>query len=135
MLIDSLITLANEDNGVNALISGRIYKNVLPRGYVLPAIAVHRYGGSQDYEFAGPTGTSDDQVQFDCYGRTADEAQQTADAVRNLLVAFTGTLPGGTVVQACYLERDMDMPFLPNADVKGIANRAILGFRVVTVRV
>jgi hypothetical protein len=131
MLIDGIITLMNADTGIAGLVSGRIYKNVLARGYQLPAIAVHRYGGSQDYEFSGPVDISEDQLQIDVYGTDADSCQEVAASVRALLAPFTGSLPDGTIVQACYLERDMDMPFLPNADSKGIANRAVLGFRIV----
>ena len=135
MLIDGIIALLVADTaGVNALVSGAVYANELPRGYALPAIAVHRYGGSQEYEMAGPVGLREDQIQFDCYGATSDATQQVAEAVRSLLVAYVGTLSDGTVVRACYLERDMDMPFMPKADTKGIANRSLLGFRVVSVR-
>lgn len=135
MLLDGIISLLTADSGVNALVSAQIYKSVLPRGYQLPAIAVHRYGGTQDYQFSGPTDTREDQVQIDCYSEDAAKAQQVTEAVRKLLVGYTGRLPDGTIVQACYLERDMDMPFLPNADSKGIANRSMLGFRVVSLNV
>lgn len=129
MLIDGLIALITGDGAITA----PVYKSVLPRGYTLPAIAVHRYDGTQDYQFDGPTDPDENKVQFDVYGKTADECQQQSAAVRALLVSFTGTLPGGTRVQGCFLERDMDMPFLPNADTKGLAFRAVLGFRIISV--
>jgi hypothetical protein len=132
-MLDGIIALLTADSGVSAVVHGRIYKSVLPRGYKLPAIAVHRYGNTQDYNFAGPINTQEDQVQLDCYAGDAATAQQVAAAVRALLTSYVGTLPDGTVVTACYLERDMDMPFLPHADSKGIADRTLLGFRVVSV--
>lgn len=135
MMLDGFITLMTDDAGVNALVGTKIYKSVLPRGYTLPSIAIHRYGGTKDYEFDGPVATREDQIQVDCYASDPESAQQVAEAVRALLVPYVGTLPDGTVVQACYLERDMDMPFLPHADSKGIANRALLGFRVVSIGV
>ena len=134
MLIDGLITLMTEDTGVSALVSTRIYKSVLPRGYVLPAICIHRYGGSQDYQFSGPADVSEDQVQLDAYGETAEDAQSVVAALKTLLVPYVGALPDGTKVQACYLERDMDMPFLPHADSKSLAYRSVLGFRLVSER-
>jgi len=135
MMLDGIISLITADTAVTSLLSsaGAVYKSVLPRGYVLPAIAVHRYGGTKDYEFAGPVGPREDQIQVDCYGADPETAQQVTEAVRTLLVGYTGTLSDGTVVQGCFLERDMDMPFLPHADAKGIANRSLLGFRVVSV--
>jgi hypothetical protein len=133
-MLDGFITLIGSDSGCNAAFGGRMYNSVLPRKYSLPAGCVHRYGGLQEYDFAGPTGVREDQIQFDVYGDTADDTQTACEALRALIVPYTGTLSSGTVVQACYLERDMDMPFLPNADTKGIAYRSTLGFRVVSTR-
>lgn len=135
MIIDGIIALLNGDTGVNALTAGRIYKSALPRGYTLPAIAVHRYGGAQDYDLSGPVGVKEDQIQLDVYGQDPDSASAAAVLVKALLEPYTGTLSDGTIVQACYLERDMDMPFLPHADAKGIADRSLLGFRVISTRV
>lgn len=132
MLLDGIIELLTNDPAVNGLIDGRAYKSVLPRGYTLPACAVHRYGGTQDYNTQGPVSLREDQVQVDYYAASADDAQKGAEAVRALMVGYVGTLREGTVVRACYLERDMDMPYLPYADSKGIANRSLLGFRIVS---
>jgi hypothetical protein len=128
----NLPALATKVNAVTALIGSRAYKNALPRGYRLPALAIHRYGGNLDYDMAGPNSESEDQIQIDIYGDTPDDCQAASEAVRALLAPFVGTLSDGSRVQACYLERDMDMPYLPHADAKGIANRASLGFKVVS---
>jgi hypothetical protein len=133
MMLDGFISLLKATPAVSVIVADRVYKKVLPRGYSFPAIVVHRYGGTQDYEFAGPVGVREDQIQIDTYDSGDGEA--LASVVRTFLSAYTGTLPDGTIVQGCFLERDMDMPFLPNADTKGIANRSTLGFRVVSARV
>ena len=132
MLLDGVISLLVADPATAALIAGRAYQSVLPRGYLLPAIAVHRYGATQDYDFAGPVSVREDQVQVDAYGATAADAQNVIAAVRAALTNFTGTLPDGTVVQAIYLEREQDLPFLPHADSKGLANRSLIAVRVVS---
>jgi hypothetical protein len=132
MLIDGIISRLQADTGVTALAAGRIYEGELPRGYTLPAVCVHSYGGDQDSEMDGPVGVREDQVQFDAYGTSATQARQTAEAVRASLVAFTGALPDGTVVQLVMVERSMAMPFLPHADGKGIANRFLIGLKVVS---
>lgn len=131
-MLDGIIALLNADMGVNTLVAGRVYVSVLPRGYLLPAVCVHRYGGTQEYDFGGPVGVREDQMQFDAYAEDPAMAQQVTEAIRTLMVDYKGTLSTGTVVQACYLERDMDMPFLPHADAKGIAYRSVLGFRLVS---
>lgn len=132
MNITGFINLLLADPTTSGLVGTRVYKAVLPRGYQLPAVAVHRYGGDQDYQMSGPVDIREDRIQFDAYGDTPDDCEATAEAIRALLVPYTGTLTDGTVVQACYLERDMDLPFLANADSKGIANRTCLGFRVIS---
>ena len=154
MLIDGVISLLqgqlNETNqsaftllieGVTNLLAAdpistlpAVYENELPRGYKLPAIAVHQYGGNQDYDFAGPIDINEDQIQLDCYGADSSTCRATTAAARSLLEVYVGTLPDGTVVQAFYKERDQAMPFLPHADGKAIANRWTLGFRVVKQR-
>jgi hypothetical protein len=110
----------------------RVHKDVLPRGYVLPAVVLHRYGSTQDYQYDGPLDVREDQIQVDIYGGDGDTAETIFEYVRALLVGFTGTLPDGTVVLACYLERGMDMPFMANADQKSLAFRSTLGFRVIS---
>jgi hypothetical protein len=132
MNLAAIIALLTAQTGISALLGDRIFEYELPRGYVLPAAAVHTYGAAQDYDFNGPIDIGEHQVQIDVYGKTAAELAAAKTAVRDFFKAYTGTLTDGTVVQAVYLEREMDMPFLPNADTKGIANRSILGFRVVS---
>lgn len=133
MLLDGFMELLTSNPAVSGLVAARVYKSELPRGYVLPAIAIHRYGGTREYQADGPIALREDQIQLDCYAQDAETAQQVAEAVKALLDPFTGVLPDGSVVRACYIERDMDMPFLPHADAKGIANRSMLGYRVVSV--
>jgi hypothetical protein len=136
MLLDGIIQLLQTDAGLTPLVGGRVYENELPRGYTLPAIAVHQYGfEAQDYQFDGPVDISQDQIQLDCYGNTSAEVRAVAQAARTLLEPFTGALPDGTAVQLCEFTRSMAMPFMPHADQKGIANRWLLAFTITTKRV
>jgi Protein of unknown function (DUF3168) len=132
MLTDGLIALVQADPGCTALIAGRIYEGELPRGYTLPAVAIHKYGGNRDTQFSGPVGIRETQIQFDTYGRTALEARQVAQAIDSLVAPFAGALPDGTVVQLCTLERDMDMPFKADGDAKSVFSRSTLGYRIIT---
>ena len=110
-----------------------VFKNELPRGYTLPALCIHRYGDDEDTDLSGPIGVRENQVQIDIYeDPSAEVLGEVYEAVRALLIGYVGTLPDGTVVSLIQLQRGMDMPFLPKADQKGIANRSLLGFRVVT---
>lgn len=132
MLLDGFISVLSADATVAGLVAARIYKSVLPRATPLPAIVVHRYDGAQEYQFSGPADIREDKLQLDIYG-TGGSCQTISEAARRVLYKFVGVLPEGTVVQGCFLERSLDMPFLANADGKGIADRTTLGFRVVSI--
>jgi len=145
MVIDGVISLLKGQlNGTNqssytakiaalvALTAGRIHKVELPRGFSFPAIAVHRYGDAQENDLLGLVEVREDQIQLDVFGNTPADVEATYQAARALMNGYTGTLPDGTVVTLCQLQRGMDLPFLANADAKGVANRAVLGFRVIT---
>lgn len=136
MIMDGLITFLQEDPTVQAFAFNgqpvKAYLSLLPRGFSLPAIALHRYNGNQDYDMAGPVSVTEDNIQIDIYGKDAPTCQGLALAIKALLNPFLGTLPDGTTVTGCYLERQMDMPFLANADTPGIANRSLLGYRIVS---
>lgn len=144
MLIDGLISLlqgapnptgpagvAELQAALVAFTGVRIYENELPRGYTLPAIAVHQYGGVRDYDYTGPVDIKEDQIQLDCYGADSPTCRATKEAATKLLESYVGTLPDGTVVQGLFYEREQAMPFVKQADQKGIANRWMVGFRVV----
>jgi hypothetical protein len=124
MLIDGLIALIQESETVNT--TGGVNENVLPRGYVLPAYVIHSAGGTQDTQFSGPVDIREDDIQFDCYGRTAIEARQCGAAVRTLLSPYVGTLPDGTIVQRVNVEMDMAMPYSARGDEKGLLDRWLL---------
>lgn len=115
-----------------AVLDGNAHKSNLPRDYAMPTVVIHTYGATRDQDFTGPLDIREDQIQMDAYGRTPDEAQAVANAIDALFVGYTGVLPDGTVVLNAYLERAMDMPFLPNAGRAGVGNRRMLGIRFVT---
>jgi hypothetical protein len=128
MIADGLITLLTQ--AANPL--GGVHKDALPRGYTFPAMALHRYTGNQDYDMQGPTDTSEDNIQIDCYGTTQNERDALVASVMAALDAYVGTLSDGTVVQACYRERGpQDMPVMADADTKGVGYRSVIGYRIV----
>lgn len=132
MILDELIAELQADSTFSGLGVGTVSLSVLPRGYTLPAVCVHRYGMTQDYQFSGLTDPTEEQVQWDVYAADAETAQAVVSAIRGVFDAFTGRL-NNYVVQACYLERNMDMPFLAKADQVGIAFRSLVGYRVISV--
>lgn len=120
---------------MTALVGVRNYKNRAPRGFGLPAVVWHKYGGTQEYDFNGPNDISEAQIQADVYAADEDGCGLIIAAIRSVLDSYVGTLPDGTVVQACYYEREMDMPFLAYGDQKSDTNRSLIGYRFVINRV
>jgi hypothetical protein len=130
------IQLLKSDSTVSALVGTEVYDTVLGRGFVLPAVALHVYGLGQDYDYDAPVNVTERQMQIDVYGRNPNEANTVADAIRALLIDYkNATLPDGTFVQACFLERDEDLPYQTGIDKTNVSFRPILGFRVVVQRV
>ena len=130
MLIDGIITLLTNTASVSALATGGIYEDELPRGYTLPAVCVHQYGGSEDTDMAGPIGLEEGQVQFDVYATNGSAARTIGKTIEAVLKPFTGPLPDGTNIKLFKLERSMAMPFSAKIDQKGIANRYLVGLAV-----
>lgn len=130
MTLDGIIELLKDTTAVSAIQADHCYKDVLPRGYTLPATAVHRYNGTTGYDFQGPIDSGEEMVQLDIYGPDAETRDNLVAAIKALLNPFAGSLPDGTAVTACYLERDMDMPYVAGAAPSAVTYRHILGYRV-----
>lgn len=129
MLIDGVILKlqAGLDAGVG------VYEDVLPREYTFPAVVIHDYSGTREQSMiTGPVNDEETNLQFDVYGETALQARQVRAAIQTLLEGFTGRLLDGTTVTGSYLERKMSLPFLPQANVKAIGFRKLLGLRFVS---
>ncbi|HZP06773.1 MAG TPA: hypothetical protein VFB43_17875 [Terracidiphilus sp.] len=129
---ETLIALLAQATNVPDPKPPAVYQDVLPRGFQMPAIVVHRYTGVREQTFAGPVNAREDNFQIDVYGDTPADRDAVLDVTRDLLVGYAGTLPDETVVMGTYLEQDRDMPYLPNADAKSLAYRSLLGLRFVT---
>lgn len=142
MTIAPLIALLQATDTVSSLLAAAVnvpdpkpaavYDSLLPRGYKLPAIVVHRYGGAHDQDFTGPIDCVEDNFQLDVYGDTSDAKEDIAQAARDLLTGYTGTLSDGTVVSGTYKEQDRDMPFLPNTAPENRTFRTVLAFRFIS---
>jgi len=77
-----------------ALIGNRAFWDELPQGLDNPAIVMFLISSVPGYTHQGADGLTSDRVQFDCRGRTADEARQVAAALDARLSGFRGTFEG-----------------------------------------
>lgn len=68
----------------------RLGPTTLPQGETLPAIVYHEISADSDQTLDGRTGIANTRIQFDCYGKTAIEAQQLRLAVELALQGYRG---------------------------------------------
>jgi len=122
MLVDGLIALITASTAV----PGPAYQNSLPRDYKLPATVIHQSSGLRETDLSGPIGVREADVQFDCYGHNPAESNAGGLAVKALLEPFLGTLPDGTKVLFVRTDMDMDFPYKPSGDAKGLLDRWLL---------
>jgi hypothetical protein len=94
ILEDTLETYLRAASAVAALVSGRIYPQVLPSrkdGPLLPALTYTRISGPADKTLAGANGRVVARVQLDCWAERYAEAKALAAAVKAAMDALEGT--------------------------------------------
>lgn len=80
---------------VENLVGNRIFTDVLQQGAELPAVVVNKISTRHEHELSGFAGNASCRLQFDCYGDTRDDANDTAEAIRTSgIVSFKGTTNG-----------------------------------------
>lgn len=120
--------LLTQDAGVLAVVETQpdnspcVFWVLQTKGTKYPSVVITRATTRDVYSLSGSSNLRFASFQFDCYGNTYYDARAMADAVRDLLKSFSGTLPDsagsppdGTVVQGCVVTRDMDFPFEPGS--------------------
>lgn len=98
MLEQGLVALLTENAGVNSLVSDRIYPvQGPPDNPTYPFITYLVAAGNGDYALDG-TEARMKRIQFDTWSLSSLTNLQILTAVRNVLTAYVGTLPDGTLV-------------------------------------
>lgn len=135
MIEQGLFGLIQSASPVAALVDfedgAGLYWVVAPKGCAYPLIVMQRIGTDDTYTFAGSTDFRAATFQIDCYSSGQPnyyQARRIANAVRDLLKSFKGTLPDGTVVSAVFTTKDWDMPYEEGST--GFVCRVLLEFRV-----
>lgn len=102
-----LYTHLAADGGVSALVSTRIYPQVIPQDVDLPAIAYQKISAPRDHTHDGPSGLVRARMQITCAGASYAVAKTLSEAVRAALDGFSGTM-GSTTVNAVFLDNERD---------------------------
>lgn len=96
--------------GVAALISTRVYPNVIPEDVAQPAAAYQKISGSPILNHGGPSGLETSRIQITCRATTYAVAKSVAKAVKTALDGFTGLMGGvgGVTVEYSHIENEQD---------------------------
>jgi hypothetical protein len=84
-----------DDPAISATVGQRIYPMVLPQGIVSSSIVYTRISGIGDHTYQGPSGLNQPRYQIDAWAATIDGAFSLADAIKERLDGFRGTVNYG----------------------------------------
>lgn len=130
MFTKGLYELLTQDPGVSAIVDGRVYFILQPKGTSVPSVILSCIATNDMYAMSGNVGLREGVWQFDCYASDYYSANALQLAVRSLLEDYTGNLPDAdsTAVSACIISKSWDMPY--EAGQKGFIYRALLEVRI-----
>jgi hypothetical protein len=114
-LAEALYALLSQNGGVVALAGGRIYPLSAPQSVVTPYVVYQRISAVRLRTLDGPEGRSMPRMQIDAYATTWLAARALADAIRQALDGFDGTVtigndspPETERIRAASLQTDRD---------------------------
>jgi hypothetical protein len=98
------------DAGVSALVSTRVYPNVVPQDIAMPAVAYQRISTVRDMAHDGPLGIAHARFQFTISASSYSSARNVANAIRAAVDGVSGTWggEGGVVIEASWVENEVD---------------------------
>ena len=99
---DALYELSKADSGLAALISDRVYPDLLPEGVTFPAMTFQEISLTPIYSQDGDSHLDTSRYQFDCYAVTRSGSRAVADALRSLL-SGKRTSQSGFAIHSAFL--------------------------------
>lgn len=118
---DAIYSLLSSDGPLSALVDTRIDPILVPQSDAMPAVTFKQLPSSRDDTLGGPTGLVRSQWEFTCWGAAYADARAVADALRQAISGYDGTVLG-VVIQAVMAPSDEhDVPANPAG--KNVARR------------
>jgi len=87
---EALYSILSNDAEVAALISTRIYPNLLPESATLPALTYQELTALRQYVLTGPVGMVRFRFQINCWASTYASADELSIEVRKALDGYSG---------------------------------------------
>ena len=97
------------DATVAGLVGTRVYPNLVPQGADMPAVTYEQITGPREHVMTQTLGIAKSIFQINCWSSSYSETKALAEAVRNELSDFTGTVNTREIKQAT-IENEGDMP-------------------------
>lgn len=96
-------TILVNDATVSALVSTRIYSDILPQGATLPAVTYTVVTAVPNETLTAISNISTARIQVDCHDDTRADANTLADGVRLALELHNHTLTGSQYVNGIHM--------------------------------
>lgn len=114
-LEQGLVTYLLTRSAVTDLVGSRISPNRVAQGVdQFPRLVYRRISGRHEHTLAGASRECNARLQLTCQAQNYGEAKALAEALRNSLDGFRGSM-GGATVTGCHLDNDPD-GFKPPSD-------------------
>ncbi len=97
--------LINDDT-VKA-ITERCYPVTIPQAPTYPLILYTKISGDRDHHLRGPSGHAHPRFQIEAWAETYTAAKSLADAIREALDGYSGTVLG-TKIGSCLIDSERD---------------------------
>lgn len=110
---------------IAALIGTRVYPALAPMGATLPYVVYQHISGVRETAFGDDPGIARARIQVAAWSDEYSEARQVAEAVRQGLQRYRGTV-GGVEVLDVFVEADFDQ-----YDEEALRYGAILDYQVI----
>lgn len=117
-MLSELVAFLGQQTAISTIVSARIYPEVLPQHATLPAITYNQVSANRVRALSGPAGKARRRISINSWGETYKSAHELADAVRQTLEPFFGSM-ANTEVGSIMLDNEIDL-FEEEAGVTGI---------------
>lgn len=91
-ITEALYTKLSSTAGLTALVSTRIYPDLMPQSPTLPAVTYQMISNVREERHRGQTGDARPRFQLTCWAATALAAAAVANQVRLAVMAMSGTI-------------------------------------------
>ena len=109
---NAIYTMLTGDVTTAAIVTDRVFPNILPQGQLMPCLTFQQISGPRDLTANGPSGLVFARYQINAWARTYKSAKELAMAVRLVMNGFSGTIDS-VQIQLIKLSGEGDIPVMP----------------------